>query len=153
MFCLAKNPRLSKPDVQINLYVDMEPQKDYRPGYPLEKRGFYYLARELSAQLNLLTEQTDYGQLSKCYSIWICRDNIPKDEQMSISFYGITNFKNVGACHPQKDDYDLLQLIIIRLGDKDYRSEEDDVLEFLTTIFYPQGQGFRKKIAKKAACR
>ena len=39
----AKNPLLSGEDVQINLYVDIEPQKTYRPGYPLEKRGIYYL--------------------------------------------------------------------------------------------------------------
>lgn len=148
VFCKAKNPRLSSPDVQVNLHIDLEPQKNYRPGYPIEKRGLYYLARALSAQLNLLTEQTDYGQLEKCYSIWICRDNIPKEEQMSISFYGIDNLKNIGNCHPKKEDYDLLQLIVIRLGDKDYENEVPDVLEFLTTIFYPHGQGFRKKIAK-----
>ena len=146
--CRAKNPGLSKPDVQVNLHVDMEAQKDYRPGYPIEKRGIYYLSRSLSAQLNLLTEQTEYGQLEKCYSIWICRDNIPKSEQMSISFYGFTNFKNVGSCKPQKEDYDLLQLIIIRLGDKEYESDKEDILEFLSTIFYPHGEGFRKKISK-----
>lgn len=29
-----------------------------------------------------------------------------------------------------------------------YSSEGADVLEFLSTIFYPHGKGFRKKIAK-----
>ena len=146
--CRAKNPRLSSMEVLVKLHVGLEAQKEYRPGYPIEKRGVYYLARMLSAQLNLLTEQTDYGRLEKCYSIWICRDNIPKREQMSISFYGFTNFKNIGNCCPRREDYDLQQLIVIRLGDKDYRSEGEDVLEFLSTIFYPHGKGFRKKIAK-----
>ena len=145
---LAKNPKLSGMLLLVHLHINMEAQKEYRPGYPIEKRGIYYLARRLSSQLDLLTEQTDYGQLEKCVSIWICRDNIPKKEQMSISFYGITNYKNVGNCHPKKEDYDLLQLIMIRLGEKDYRSEGEDVLEFLSTIFYPHGQGFRKKISK-----
>ena len=59
----------------VNLHVDIEPQKTYRPGYPVEKRGIYYLARQLSAQLSLVTDNTDYDGLEKCYSIWICRDD------------------------------------------------------------------------------
>lgn len=148
VFCKAKNPKQSSPDVQVNLHVDLESQKNYRNGYPIEKRGIYYLSRAFCAQLNLLTEQTDYGHLEKCYSIWICRDNIPKKEQMSISYYGITNFKNIGNCKPMKEDYDLLQLIIIRLGNRDYQSAQGNVLEFLTSIFYPHKPGFRQKIAK-----
>lgn len=144
----AKNPRLSKPGLHVALHIDFEPQRDYRPGYPIEKRGVYYLSRSCSSQLGLLTEHTDYGQLEKCYSIWICRDNIPKNEQMSISFYGLSNMKNIGDCNPKREDYDLLQLIIIRLGNRDYQCEGQDLLEFLTAIFYPHSPGFRKKISK-----
>lgn len=144
----AKNPRLSDGKVVVNLHIDMEPQKSYRPGYPIEKRGIYYLARRLSSQLDVVTEKTDYGQLEKCYSIWICRERIPKDEQMSISFYRIVNDKNVGNCHPKKEDYDLMTLVILRLGDKNYHSEEKSVLDFLTTIFHPHEKGFRKKISR-----
>ena len=144
----AKNPRLSGEEVVINLYVDVEPQKNYRPGYPIEKRGIYYLARRLSSQLDVITEKTDYNQLEKCYSIWICRDRVPKDEQMSISFYKIMNHKNVGKCYPKEADYDLMTLVIIRLGDKNYHSEEKSVLDFLTTIFYPHADRFREKVSK-----
>ena len=59
----AKNPELSAENVRVSLHVDVEAQKTYRPGYPVEKRGIYYLARRLSAQLSLLTETTDYNQL------------------------------------------------------------------------------------------
>ncbi|MGN0312528.1 MAG: hypothetical protein ACI4CC_07115 [Lachnospiraceae bacterium] len=83
----AKNPRLSKGKVTVNLHIDVEPQKDYRPGYPIEKRGIYYLARGISSQLDVVTGETDYGQLEKCYSIWICRDRIPEKDRMSVSFY------------------------------------------------------------------
>ncbi len=87
----AKNPKLSKENIVIKRHVDVEPQKSYRPGYPVEKRGMYYLARELSSQLSLITENTDYGQLEKCYSIWICLEDVPKNEQNSVSFYEMTN--------------------------------------------------------------
>lgn len=45
----AKNPLLSHGNVLVNLHIDVEPQKNYRPGYPIEKRGIYYLARRLSS--------------------------------------------------------------------------------------------------------
>ena len=144
----AKNPRLSGGDVVVNLYIDIEPQKNYRLGYPIEKRGIYYLSRRLCSQLDVVTEKTDYNQLEKCYTIFICRDRIPKDEQMSISFYRMINDKNVGNCHPREEDYDLMTLVIIRLGDKDYYSKEKSVLDFLTTIFYPRAGRFREKISK-----
>lgn len=107
----AKNPLLSGEDVQVNLYVDIELQKTYRPGYPLEKRGIYYLVRLLSSQLSLVTDTTDYGKLEKCYGIWICRDDIPKDECYSISFCEICNVKNIGNCVVEKENYDLLTLV------------------------------------------
>ncbi len=48
------NPELSGGEVIVNLHVDVEAQKTYRPGYSIEKRGIYYLARELSSQLSLV---------------------------------------------------------------------------------------------------
>ena len=38
----AKNPLLSTEKVLVSLHVDIEPQKTYQPGYPVEKRGIYY---------------------------------------------------------------------------------------------------------------
>lgn len=73
----ARNPRLSSC-VSVNLHINFEVQKDYRPGYPIEKRGMYYLARSLGSQLGLVTERADYGQLEKCYSVWICRERMER---------------------------------------------------------------------------
>jgi len=147
----AKNPVLSGEEIVIKLHIDMEPQKSYRPGYPVEKRGMYYLARELSSQLSVVTESTDYGQLEKCYSIWICLDDIPKEEQNSVSFYEVTNTKNIGNCVTKKEDYDLLTLVIIRLGKKEYNGKEKDegydLLRFLNTIMYPHGDDFMEVVS------
>lgn len=148
----AKNPQLSTEDVLVSLHVDVEPQKIYRPGYPIEKRGLYYLARSLSSQLSLVTETTDYGQLEKCYSIWICRDDIPQEDRYSISFYEVVNTKNVGGSTVDKENYDLMTLVIIKLGDKEYNGEEGnegfELLHFLNTIMYPHGDDFIKTISK-----
>ncbi len=143
---ISKNPLLST-DVQVNLHIDVEPQRSYRPGYPIEKRGMYYLARSLSSQLSIITEDTDYNCLEKCYSIWICRDNIPKKERYSISYYGMENQKNLGTCSPQKKNYDLLKLIVIRLGDAECPTK-DDLLEFLNALFYPHKDNFLDTVQK-----
>lgn len=39
----AVNPELSNEAVIVNLHIDVEPQKNYKPGYPIEKRGIYDL--------------------------------------------------------------------------------------------------------------
>lgn len=130
----------------VNLHIDLESQKTYRPGYPIEKRGLYYLARELCSQLTLVTDATDYGILEKCYSIWICRDNISADEKFSISFIEMDNTKNYGKCHLEKSHYDLLTMVIIRLGDEKFDGAREnpgyDVLKFLHAIMYPHKPDF-----------
>ena len=73
----AKNPNLSSKDVLVMLHVDFEVQNDYEPSnpsYPITKRAIYYAARELSAQLGVVTGNTNYDALEKVYSIWICRN-------------------------------------------------------------------------------
>lgn len=142
----AKNPVLSKKDVFISLHMDIEPQKDYRPGYPVEKRGIYYLARRLSSQLSLTTETTDYGQLEKCYSIWICRDNIPKKAQYSVSVYEMTNTKNTCSYKVKEEHYNLMTLVIIKLGNVVYNGKKEEeyyeLLRFLDTIMSPHKEDF-----------
>lgn len=147
----ARNPLLSTEDVLVSLHVDVEPQKTYRPGYSIEKRGLYYLARSLSSQLSLLTEATDYNQLEKCYSIWICRDDVPKENRYSLSFYEVANTKNVGGTAVEKADYDLMTLVIIKLGDKEYSGEKGDegfeLLYFLNALMYPHRKDFLETIS------
>jgi hypothetical protein len=130
----------------------MEPQKTYRPGYPVEKRGYYYLSRRFSSQLSLVFEDTDYNSLEKCYSIWICRDEVPEDERYSVSFYEITNTKNIGNCHPKREDYDLMTLVLIRLGNKEYNGSRDDeghdLFDFLNLIMYPHDGNFMCNVGR-----
>lgn len=128
----AVNPRLSNETVKVNLYIDLEPQGDYTPGYHIQSRGMYYLSRALSSQLGIITDKTDYSQLEKVYSIWICYRNIPKDLQNSISFYKMTNYKNIGIEQDDSDERDdLMELVIIRVGD-DTDQQMPELIEFLS---------------------
>ena len=116
------------------------------------------------AQLSLVTGETDYGRLEKCYSIWICRDGIPKDERYTISFYGIENTKNIrvgkmeeghsmeGKHSIEKEKYDLMTLVIIKLGDRVYNgdkgSEGYGLCRFLNTVMYPHQEDFMEVVSE-----
>ena len=86
----AKNPNLTTKDVLVMLHIDFEVQNDYKPTnpkYPITKRAIYYAARELSAQLNVVTNTTNYDRLEKVYSIWICNEKVPEELKNSITRY------------------------------------------------------------------
>ncbi len=63
----------------------------------------------------------------------------------------MTNTKNIGNCITKKEDYDLLTLVIIRLGKKEYNGEKKDegydLLRFLNTIMYPHRDDFMEVVS------
>ena len=130
-----KNPRLSTEEIRVNLHIDMEAQKSYRPSnpsYPVLKRAVYYVARDLSSQLSSITETTDYSKLEKCYSIWICAEDIPKKLQNTLTEYSLSKKDIIGVADEPDEDYDLLTVIVIRQGEK---TEEKGIFDYLNGIF------------------
>lgn len=71
----------------IGMSINLEIQKDYYPGYPLEMRGNFYCARRFSSQLKSINKNTNYGCLQKVYSIWLCVGNVPDYEANSVTLY------------------------------------------------------------------
>lgn len=129
------NPRLSDKAISVYLHIDLEVQNNYQPSnpsYPIVKRGIYYGAREISSQLGILTEATNYNDIEKVYSIWICNENIPEELQNTVSSYRITKTDEVGITEERDADYDLLHVIIIRRGN-DKGNEE--IFDYLTAFF------------------
>ena len=130
-----KNPRLSTEEIRVNLHIDMEAQKSYRPSnpsYPVLKCAVYYAARDLSSQLSSITETTDYSKLEKCYSIWICAEDIPKKLQNTLTEYSLSKKDIIGVADEPDEDYDLLTVIVIRQGEK---TEEKGIFDYLNGIF------------------
>jgi hypothetical protein len=39
---------------------------------------------------------------------------------------GVWHLSKIGKCHPEKEDYDLIILVLIRLRDKEYNGDKDD---------------------------
>ena len=133
----AVNPRLTTNGLVIYLHIDLEIQNDYKPvnpAYPVIKRGIYYAAREISSQLGILTEKTDYGALEKIYSIWICSDKIPLEERNTISVYRFGKDDLVGTVKEPEENYDLMDVIVIRRG-SDAQDDVEPVFDYLNGIF------------------
>ena len=123
------NPKLSTEKIRVNLHIDMEAQKSYRPSnpsYPILKRAVYYVARDLSSQLSTITQTTDYSKLEKCYSIWICAEDVPKKLQNTLTEYSFSKKDIIGVADEPEEDYDLLTVIIIRQGKE---TEENGIFD------------------------
>ncbi len=121
---------------KIGLYINLEAQADYYPGYPLEMRGIYYGARRLTSQLKQINRETNYGCLQKVHSIWLCVGNVPAYESDTVTLYDISKNDIIGSVKRNKDFYDLINVVIIRLNDE--AAPEDNTMKMLQTLFSNQ---------------
>lgn len=130
----AVNPHLTSEHICIHLHIDLEVQNDYKPTnpkYPIVKRGIYYAAREISYQLGILSEISNYADIEKVYSIWICNENIPVKLQNTVTMYSIKKSDVIGKTDEPEEDYDLMSIIIIRRGN----DEAQPIFEYLSGVF------------------
>ena len=126
----------------IRLIINVEAQNDFYPGYPLVKRGIYYGSRMISAQYGTEFTNSDYGKIKKVYSIWICM-NPPQYRQNTISKYAMTESNMVGEVKEAKENYDLMTIIMICLGDSE--KVEADLLKMLNVLFSEEKSAQEKK--------
>ena len=90
------------------------------------------MARDLSSQLSTITQTTGYSKLEKCYSIWICAEDVPKKLQNTLTEYSFSKKDIIGVADEPEEDYDLLTVIIIRLGKE---TEEKGIFDYLKGLF------------------
>ena len=131
----VRNPKLSSETIRVNLHIDFEAQLTYRPkkpSYPILKRAVYYVARDLSSQLSLVTSTTDYSRLEKCYSIWICTKDIPKKLQNTMTEYSFSKKDIIGMAEEPSEYYDLMSVIVIRRGRE---ADEKGIFDYLSGLF------------------
>lgn len=104
-----------KSNEYIKLFINVEAQSKFYPGYPIPKRGIFYCSRMLSSQYATEFEAQHYENIKKVYSIWICM-NPPKKAANTITRYYMEKENVVGAKEDKPEDYDLLSVIMICLG-------------------------------------
>ena len=126
----------------MEIIVNVEAQNKYNPGYPLIKRGVYYVSRMISAQNGVDFKNGEYGKLKKVCSIWICL-NAPKERRNSITRYTLREEHLVGNSVEAAKNYDLISVVMICLGDAQER--QADVLRMLDVLLSSECKAEEKK--------
>lgn len=117
----------------IGMYINLEIQNSYYPGYPIESRAIYYASRRLSSELEKIDNHTNYGGLQKVYSIWLCMgDNVPDEKAGTANLLELVNRAIIGNEKIPKEHYDLISAIIIRIND-DMKSD-DSTMRLLQSL-------------------
>ena len=130
-------------DETIRLIINIEAQNKYNPGYPLTKRGIYYCCRMISSQKEVEFTKSNYGDIKKVYSIWVCIDPTA-DRQNTITRYSLKEENLVGEAKELIENYDLLTMIMICLG-TDTDAEPKGVLRLLDMLLRSGRKSDEKK--------
>lgn len=127
---MAVIPDTNEP---IGFIINLEIQTDDYPGYELVTRGLYYCARMISEQHGTVFTGAHYERIRKVYSIWIC-PQASKQKQYSMIRYNMTEQTITGRSYVRKDAYDLMEVVMLNLGDVN-GDTSSDILDFLSTLF------------------
>lgn len=137
----AKTPEDSG---SIELIINIEAQNNFSPGYSLVKRALYYCSRLVSAQYGTEFTHSDYDKIKKVYSIWICTNPL-QNARHTVTSFDICYDKLLGSLDINREDYDIMKVIMVCLGDPnanyeeikeaEYNVKQKEALKFLDTVF------------------
>lgn len=113
------------------IFINVESQDTWSPGYPLLKRAAYYCGRLLSRQKGIVFQNSDYQKLQKVYSLWVCLDP-PKSKENTLTAFHIKEENLVGNAKYGKMNYDMVSMMMICLGQPDHRQE--DIIHLLSVL-------------------
>ena len=138
------------PDTEelIELIINIEAQNKFNPGYPLLKRGIYYCSRMISGQYGTVFTKSHYEKIKKVYSIWVCT-NSNKEWEYNIARYGIIEENIIGKAKAKTSHYDLLSVVMICLGKKQY-TELEGLLRLLNLVLVDNDLKQQEKKTKLA---
>ena len=113
------------------IFINVESQNDWDPGYPLLKRAFYYCGRLLSRQKGIVFQNSDYQKLQKVYSLWVYLDP-PKSKENTLTAFRMKEENLVGQAKYDKMNYDMVSMMLICLGQPDRKQE--DIIHLLSVL-------------------
>lgn len=128
----VKIPMYDTPPLEM--YINIEPQNNTKPGYTIERRGIYYLSRLISAQYGVDFLNSDFENIKKVYSIWICL-NSNKDIANSIVEYKFTPNLKLGSelAVTSESNYNLMDLVVVHLNSK-FHSNDRKSLPYMLNL-------------------
>ncbi len=127
----------------VEVIVNVEVQNHDLPGYPIPKRAVYYVARLISAQRGEVFKDQEYGKIKKAVSIWICPDTALKRSD-TINEYRFQEICRRGEYREEEQNYDLMRIFVLRLGDRGEESE-DQAVRLLSGLLSAEKTAAEKK--------
>ncbi len=118
---------------RIRLIINIEAQKTFSEStlkYILIKRALFYGSRLISSQKETEFSGSDYSEVKKVYTIWICMES-PTDKSV-INHYRMTERHLVGKYKEPQANYDLLNIVMVYLAQGPVRNR---MLSMLQVIF------------------
>lgn len=117
----------------VNMIINVEAQNKFYESYDLVSRGVFYCARLLSTQVRNEEAATEYNNLQKVYSIWICM-NVPLNSEYTITGYCMNREDRYGhMASVANQRYDLMELVMVCLG-RPENAEKGTALHQLLTM-------------------
>ncbi len=117
---------------RIKLILNVEAQKTLALKYDLVTRGIFYAARMIFAQKGTEFSKSNYDDLKKVYSIWICIE-VPRNMEYTVTSYRLD--KKVLFGNPKKRfRYDLMEVVMICLGKEEHATDGNRLHGMLSTL-------------------
>ena len=117
---------------KTKIIINVEAQNKYDEKYDIVTRGIFYCARMISAQHGTEFVNSNYQDIKKVYSIWIC-PNVPKGVEYTITGYYMGKHDICGEV-PDVANYDLLEVVVICLGKDKNRTKGTKLHGLLSTL-------------------
>ena len=133
---------------KTKIIINVEAQNKYDEKYDIVTRAIFYCARMISAQHGTEFVNSNYQDIKKVYSIWIC-PNVPKGVEYTITGYYIGKHDICGEV-PDGAHYDLLEVVVICLGKDKNRTKGTKLHGLLSTLLSSKiNVSDKKKILKQ----
>lgn len=134
-------------EMEMKFLINVEAQKSSEPaklGYHLENRIIFYLARMISAQKQTEFFHSDYDNLKKVRSIWICMDNSEDGDSIEeLNLGRNTVFGN----KVNLSDVDLMRGIIINVrSGNNIKDSQNALISMLEKLLSQTSVGEKKRI-------
>ncbi len=93
--------------------INVEAQKDEPTGYHILNRAVFYVSRLISSQKERDFVNTNYNDIRRVFSIWICMGT----EENCMDYIHLSNDKLIGD-YPWKGRLDLLNIVLIGIANE-----------------------------------
>ncbi len=119
----------------IKLIINLEAQNNYNLGYSLIRRALYYCCRLISSQYGTEFSNSDYNNIKKVYSIWICT-NTPDYAENTITEFSIGINNVLGNLKAKKSEYDIMEVVMLCLDKNTENIDEceNNILKLLKVL-------------------